>query len=219
MEQLTAYIDGYCERLDPSFWAEPINALTNVAFLISAIVMWPRTNGLTKARLLCAVLFAIGIGSFLFHTYAQAWAAMADVIPIIGFVLLYIYAATRDFWGQGRWVSALAVILFVPYAAATVPLFAMIPGFESSAAYGPVPLLILIYALGLRHRAPKTALGLTLGALMIIASLTFRSLDLPMCHRLPYGTHFAWHLLNALALGWMIEIYRRHMLAQPSKQG
>jgi hypothetical protein len=27
------------------------------------------------------------------------------------------------------------------------------------------------------------------------------------------GTHFLWHILNALMLGWMIEVYRRHRLA------
>jgi hypothetical protein len=26
------------------------------------------------------------------------------------------------------------------------------------------------------------------------------------------GTHLFWHLLNAVMLGWMIEIYRRHVL-------
>ena len=35
----TASIDGYCERLDPSFWAEPLNAWTNLAFLLAAAVM------------------------------------------------------------------------------------------------------------------------------------------------------------------------------------
>jgi hypothetical protein len=29
-------IDLYCERADPSFWAEPVNALSNCAFLIAA---------------------------------------------------------------------------------------------------------------------------------------------------------------------------------------
>lgn len=27
-------IDIYCERIEPTFWAEPINALTNLAILI-----------------------------------------------------------------------------------------------------------------------------------------------------------------------------------------
>jgi hypothetical protein len=29
----------------------------------------------------------------------------------------------------------------------------------------------------------------------------------------PWGTHFLWHIFNAVMLAWMIEDYRRHMLA------
>ena len=216
---LTQHVDGYCERLDPSFWSEPINAITNAAFLIAAIYMWRRSDGLMLAKLLCIVLFAIGVGSFLFHTFAQTWAGIADVLPIILYILIYIFAATRDFWDQKAWVAGLAVLLFFPYSAALVPLFAQIPGFESSSAYGPVPLLIFAYAFGLRKRAPETAKGLAIGASIVCLSLFFRSIDEPLCNVLPFGTHFLWHILNGIALGWMIEVYRRHMLARPTKLG
>ncbi|SHG44807.1 ceramidase domain-containing protein [Cognatishimia maritima] len=216
---LTQSVDGYCERIDPSFWAEPVNAITNAAFLIAAIIMWRRSDGLRIAQLLCIILFAIGIGSFLFHTFAQTWAGMADVFPIILYILVYIFAATRDFYGQKWWIAALAVVLFFPYTAALVPLFQQIPGFESSAAYGPVPLLIFIYAFGLRNGALQTAKGLAIGASIVCLSLFFRSIDEPLCNILPLGTHFMWHILNGIALGWMIEIYRRHMLARPTKLG
>jgi len=33
-------IDLYCERLGPGIWAEPINALTNLAFLVAAFAAW-----------------------------------------------------------------------------------------------------------------------------------------------------------------------------------
>ena len=216
---LTAQLDGYCERIDPSFWSEPVNAITNAAFLIAALYMWHRSRGLPNAQALCAVLFAIGVGSFLFHTYATTWAAIADVTPIAVYVLLYIFLATRDFWGQNTLTSLGAVLLFFPYAYVTVPWFEMLPILNVSAGYGPVPLLILIYAFGLRNRAPETARGLAIGATIILISLTFRSLDMPVCENLPLGTHFMWHILNGIALGWMIEVYRRHMLAQPAKQG
>lgn len=216
---LTQHVDGYCERLDPSFWSEPINAITNAAFIIAAIYMWRRSDGLLLAKLLCIVLFAIGVGSFLFHTFAQAWAGIADVLPIILYILVYIFAATRDFWNQRAWIAGLAVVLFFPYAALLTPLFAQIPGFESSSAYGPVPLLIFAYAFGLRNRAPETAKGLAIGASIVCLSLFFRSIDEPLCNVLPFGTHFLWHILNGLALGWMIEVYRRHMLARPTKLG
>ena len=33
-------IDLYCERFGPGIWAEPINALTNLAFLVAAFAAW-----------------------------------------------------------------------------------------------------------------------------------------------------------------------------------
>ncbi len=35
-----APIDAYCERLGPGVWAEPVNALTNLAFLAGAAIAY-----------------------------------------------------------------------------------------------------------------------------------------------------------------------------------
>jgi len=205
-------IDAYCERLGPEFWAEPVNAVTNASFLIAAGIMAWRLRGqrLPLAWALVWVLAAIGVGSFLFHTFANRVTALMDVTPILGFILIYVFAATRDFLGARPWIAGLAVLGFFPYAAATVPLFGLIPGLGSSAGYAPVALLILIYAALLARRAPATARGLALGAGILVLSLTFRTLDAPLCAAFPTGTHFLWHILNGIMLGWMIEVYRRH---------
>ncbi|MBY6090792.1 ceramidase domain-containing protein [Maritimibacter alkaliphilus] len=213
----TRAVDAYCERTGPDYWSEPVNALTNLAFLLSAAVMWRRCAGLATGRItgrvLCAILFVIGIGSWLFHTHAQAWAGMADTLPILVFILAYIFVANRDFWGMRPLYAALAVLAFFPFVALTLPLFRLIPGIGSSAGYAPVPLLIALYAIGLRGRAPELARNLALGAGLLVLSITFRALDGPLCTALPGGTHFLWHLMNALMLGWMIETWRRHRLA------
>jgi hypothetical protein len=212
MEGWTARFDGYCERTDLTYWSEPVNAVTNAAFLIAALWMWRRVRrqGLPLAEALCAILFAIGVGSWLFHTHATAWAALADVAPIVGFILTYIYVANRHFVGLSPGRAALATAAFVPYAALLVPAFGQLPFFSISAAYWPVPLLIALYALGLSRRAPRLARGLGIGAALLTLSLVFRSLDEIVCPALPLGMHFLWHILNAIMLGWMIEVYRRH---------
>ena len=212
----TQRIDAYCERTDPGFWSEPVNALTNAAFLVAAAVMWRRTDGLPLARAMVMVLAAIGLGSFLFHTIATSWAALADVAPILGFILLYLFAANRDFWRLGVWPALGATSLFLPYAVLAGWLFGRIPWLGSSAGYAPVALLIAIYAGLLRRRLPGLARGLALGAALLVLSLAFRTLDAPACASFPLGMHFLWHLLNALLLGWMIEIYRRHMRRAPA---
>lgn len=213
-------IDAYCERTSAVYWAEPINAVTNAAFLIAAVVMWRRTDGLPLARAMCVVLGAIGIGSYLFHTHANGLTAAMDVAPILAFILLYIFAATRDLLALGpRW-GAGAVIAFVPYAALMVPVFsAVMPFLGSSAGYAPIPVLIFGYAAALWQKAPATSRGMAVGSAILCLSLTFRTLDEPLCAVLPFGTHFLWHILNGVMLGWMIEVYRRHMLAKGSAPG
>ena len=211
----TQAIDGYCERVDPSYWSEPVNAVTNMAFIIAALVMWRRTRGMPLAQALCAVVFAIGIGSYLFHTHAQPWAALADVAPIVMFILLYIFALNRHGIGLGSWAAFGATCLFIPYAGMMIPIFQMVPGLGGSAAYAPVPLLILLYAGFLRDKMPDLARGLAIGAALLTASLTFRTIDEPLCEALPLGTHFLWHILNGIMLGWMIEVYRRARLGKP----
>lgn len=217
----TRAIDAYCERTGPGYWAEPANALTNAAFLIAAVVMWRRTRGagLPLATLLVALLAAIGVGSFLFHTHARAWSAIADVVPIGLFILAYLFVANLHFWRLPRWAAALGTLAFIPFAMALTPLFGALPFFFVSAMYWPVAVLILAHAAGLARRAPATARGLALGGAILLASLVFRSLDTTLCAAIPLGTHFLWHVLNGLMLGWMIEVYRRHMLAARQARG
>lgn len=214
-----APVDGYCERLGPGLWAEPLNAATNAAFLLAAAVMWRRCAGLAWGRALCAVLAAIGVGSGLFHTFANPLTGLMDVLPIVGFILLYLFLATRDFLGFGGPASLAAALAFVPYALILTPVFRALPGFSVSAFYWPVPVLILVYAWLLRGRAPATARGLAIGAGLLGLSLVARSADMALCPALPVGTHFLWHLLNALMLGWMIEVWRRHVARAPGGRG
>lgn len=214
-----APLDGYCERLGPGLWAEPLNFLSNAAFLVAAIWCWRRANGLALPRALSVILFAIGIGSGLFHSVATFWAMLADVIPIGIFILAYVHAANRVFWRWPAWAAALGAVAFVPWAMALTPVFAALPFFAVSAFYWPVPLLIAIYAALLWRRWPMAGRGLALGAGLLCLSLAFRSIDETLCARLPIGTHFMWHILNAAMLGLMIELIRRALLAGPPRGG
>ncbi|WP_299743118.1 ceramidase domain-containing protein [uncultured Tateyamaria sp.] len=209
--ELLRQIDGYCERLGPEYWAEPLNAVTNAAFVVVALWMWRRSAGVPMARALSVILGLIGVGSYLFHTHAQVWSAIADVAPIAAFILLYIFTINRDVWGMRTGWALGATALFFPYAAATIPLFQYVPVLGVSAGYLPVPVLILIYAVLLRRGAPDLARGFVIGALILFVSLTARSVDGMLCAQIPMGTHFLWHILNGIMLGWMIEVYRRYV--------
>ncbi len=221
MEGLMRHVDGYCERTDFTYWSEPVNALTNIAFLIAAFVVWRRLgrDGPVMARVLCMILGVIGIGSFLFHTFATAWAGLADTLPIAVFVLTYLFVANHDYWGMKTGWALVATALFVPYAALMIPVFSALPFFAVSAPYWPVPLLIAIYAAALSRRLPAVARGLGIGAGVLVVSLGFRSVDESVCAAFPLGTHFMWHILNAVMLGWMIEVYRAHCLRRTAAAG
>lgn len=206
---LMRQIDGYCERVDLSYWSEPLNALSNLAFVLAAVLMWRACAGLAPARVLCAILSAIGIGSYLFHTHATVWAGIADVVPIALFILVYLYLVNRDVVGLRVWSAGLATALFLPYAAMVTTVLNDWPFFRISAAYWTVPILIFVYALGLARAAPRMAGGMAAGGLLLCASIVLRSVDETLCPHWPLGTHVFWHVLNAVMLGWMIEVYRR----------
>ena len=210
---LSKSIDIYCERLDIGIWAEPINSVTNAAFILAAIFMWLRCKNLVEGRVLSFLLFSIGCGSFLFHTFAQTWAAILDVAAILIFILTYIFVANRRFLALSKMVSVIGVILFFPYQLLLASILSNIQFFGSSVQYIPVAILIFIYSGLLRKTEPNLSRGLLIGAIILCLSIVFRIIDEPLCSILSVGTHFVWHILNAIMLSWMIEILRRHMLA------
>lgn len=209
-------IDGYCERTDFTFWSEPVNAVTNLAFIVAAVVMWRRTSGMALPRALVVVLFAIGVGSFAFHTTATRLGALADTLPILIYILLYIYAANHVYWGLSRGWALLGTAAFFPFAAVLVPVLMRLPFIQISAPYWPVAILIAGYGVALRQRAPATARGLLIGAGLLTLSLIARSADELLCAQFSLGTHFLWHILNGIMLGWMIEVLRRHLRQSPA---
>src|SRR3954464_12359934 len=90
-------VDLYCERLDAGFGAEPLNAVSNAAFVIAAgaaFLRWRRAGASdVPALLLIVVVAGVGTGSFLFHTLANRWSELADVLPIAVFIYGYFFLA------------------------------------------------------------------------------------------------------------------------------
>lgn len=207
----TESLDQYCERLDASFWAEPLNAVTNAAFLVAAALalrIWlQRAPKDWSALALIGVVTATGIGSFLFHTYANRWSMLADVIPIAIFIHLYLFLALRRFLGASLWLAGGATALFLVASPFLGRLAAPLVG--SSAGY--VPALAAIFVVGALSLSRSRGLGLGLFAAgaVFTASLTFRTLDGPLCDALPFGTHFLWHLLNSTLLFLLMRLFMR----------
>ena len=209
-------IDGYCERITPEFWAEPWNAATNASFVIAALICLiaaARRGRLDGPVLWLSGLTAvIGVGSFLFHTYATAWAAVADVAPIGMFILTYFTISMRCYAGYG-WGKS--VLLTLGYVLALVAVSWVVNTLLRDLIGGSVsyvPALLALLAVGgwLRLRGHPAGLWLIGAALIFAVSLTFRAIDLPLCHDHSHGWHWVWHILNGVVLGSLTYAVIRH---------
>jgi Ceramidase len=114
---MSDYIDLYCERIGPGLFAEPINALSNISFLIAAWAMWrlakqQQTQLPTELRLLIVLSVSIGIGSGLFHTFATGWANLLDVIPILLFQIWFLWLYTRRVMKFNIVYSGASIVFF-----------------------------------------------------------------------------------------------------------
>ncbi len=196
----------YCERQGHGFWSEPVNALTNIAFLLAAaaaFALWRRRRETDYPALALIVVTAlVGVGSFIFHTVATRGAMLFDVVPIAVFIYGYFLLALRRFFGLGALASTAITLLF---AAGSYLVEYTFHGLHGSVGYLPALGAMICFAALLwpRTRRRQTADGLALAALVFAASLTFRTMDGDVCAAFPLGTHFLWHILNACVL-WLL---------------
>ncbi|WP_433270528.1 hypothetical protein ACQPZF_10030 [Actinosynnema sp. CS-041913] len=192
------HVDAYCERLSAGFWAEPLNAVSNLAFLVAAALLWCRHRpGPRSLRALPVLLALVGLGSLSFHTVATRLTSALDVGFIAAFVLWYLVVFAHWFLGA-RWLVAwLAVPAFAVLALVTSPPAGLIPG-GSGGYLAPWLALVVVAVVAAARRQPWRELAWAAG--IFVVSLTLRTLDQPLCGVWPSGTHHAWHALNAVVL-------------------
>jgi hypothetical protein len=189
-------MDVYCERVGLGFFAEPLNAVTNVSFLIAAWLAWrlaSRTGTLTAGmKLLISLGAATGIGSILWHTMPSSLTFWLDIIPILLFIMTYIWLYTRGVLGVGAGIAALAIAGFLLLTFAAISYAQVLHG---ALVYAPG--LLVVLTLGLMHARQQQVerFTLLLGAGVYLAALFFRTIDNEVCAAVPIGTHFLWHLL------------------------
>lgn len=197
---LGAYVDLYCERVAPGLLNEPFNAVTNLAFLAAAALLWMRAAN-SDARdpaigALIALVAVIGLGSLSFHTFANGWSLLADVIPIALFIYAYFLFAMRRYFALG-WLAAIAATLGYLVAANLFGLVFPRALLNGSGSYFPALLATLAIALLLMRRRHPAARTLLMAGAVFAVSIGFRSIDIAVCPDITTGTHFVWHLLNA----------------------
>lgn len=197
-------VDQYCERLGPGLFAEPLNALSNLAFLVAgiAILRAARRAGSREAGILGWMVVAVAIGSGLFHTFATRWAMIADVAPIgvalVYFLWIYLRTAAQ---------ATLAVTLkrLRDFGLATVAFMLIIPKEAFNGTNNYFSCLVALHFIT-RHAkkvSPEAARFFAASCGTFAFALVCRSVDLRLCADLAAGTHYLWHAFNGLTL-WLV---------------
>ncbi|WP_166417860.1 ceramidase domain-containing protein [Cochlodiniinecator piscidefendens] len=215
---MSGIIDLYCERTGAGLWNEPLNAISNLSFVLAAFLAWRavQLRGFPDLfEKLCIFLAGmIGIGSFLFHTFANSWTELADVIPIWSFVAVYIsatiYRATNENKAKTLLIAAIAAVIMVCVLWFTgndiaTDADAAPSRFNGSLQYAPAVIALAIFTILTQIKRHPARNYIAAAFVTFFVSLVFRTIDLDTCAALPIGTHFAWHLLNGLMVGLLLQ--------------
>lgn len=211
------HLDFYCERTSEDFWAEPMNAWTNIGFIIAgtwALWKWLRLQKQNPAQtrrrplIMACLLILVGIGSFAFHTFADNRTYFGDLIPIFIFTSTYLYHSSRRYLLYSVPLSsAILTVCILSMAAIEAKVPKDFLGHNGSLLYAPPLILLFFYASQMRKlRDPHWSKLYFAAAFTFLTALFFRTMDMHICESFPIGTHFIWHSLNGICLGILIWI-------------
>lgn len=201
-----APVDLYCERFGPSLFAEPLNALSNLGFVLAGLWLLqdlPRRFAPQPVpaafEVLAALIVLIGVCSGAFHVFAANWAQALDVGSIALFIYFFVVCFAHYVldvpWGLA-WIAAPAfwafgVIVQGPFERGA---------FNGSVVYFPAWAGIALMTAGLFSQQRAGARLFAAAVALFTLSISMRSVDLAWCTQWVWGTHWAWHLLNAMVL-------------------
>jgi hypothetical protein len=119
-------ISRWCERVSPSIFREPINAFSNVGFMITGLIMFwilsnedKKTNdftGLTNISILYAsVVIFLGPGSFLMHGTHSYWGQWIDNVSMVTYIIVPWLYNLKELgnWSFKRFITTYTLIVFI----------------------------------------------------------------------------------------------------------
>lgn len=187
----------YLERHSDGLFAEPFNALSNIAFLIAAYLAYrlasqdPQDRR-WECRVLPPLLAAIGIGSLLFHTARNGYTFLCDTIPIAVFILLVMFSLSRWLTKSVGW-GLCSTVLFA-MAQTLMPRGTL----NGSLPYILTLIVLIVLTAEAFYRRYEAA-TLVLLCLSFALAVIFRSIDLIASPIFPMGTHWLWHIFAAIS--------------------
>lgn len=224
-QSVLSFMDGYCERILGSesgnltlFGYEPINTISNLAFLVASLLLFarwyssPLVNFKNSFDVLLLTLFLglITIGSGLWHYYGVYPYQLFDIAPIALFIhsyLLIFCIRIIKFSIPKTFLVWLGFIIVTWISDHSLPPDIL----NGTLLYLPAYVMLVIftsYAYFIKHVDQHYLLnGLVVWSISLIA----RTIDLPICSTIPIGTHFIWHLLNAFLLYLLTLFMMNHI--------
>jgi len=143
-------VDAYCERVGMGVLAEPLNAFSNLSFLLAAWAAWvlaSRTGVLSAGvRALIALGAFVGVGSILWHTFPNMLTLILDSVPILIFIMWFIWLYARNVIGMRPPFAAASAAAFLVATLLAFPFAGVLLG-----ALVYTPALIVTLALGVFH--------------------------------------------------------------------
>ena len=196
MIDLNAQIDDYCERLGTGFWAEPLNAISNLGFIWAAWLIAQHLKKLSpdhqkQLRWLPINIYFIGFGSGLFHTVATAWSKAADVLPITFFIIAIVIYWYRKL-AKITWPRTLMRLVGLGLLILFSNILFKDPIWNQSQHY--LGIAVFFWLMAWDPASPKGTSHLWPAALAFTLSIIWRTIDLHLCNIFSYGTHFLWHI-------------------------
>lgn len=193
----------YCERgSSMDFFAEPLNAISNIAFILVGFGIYNllRKNRIQRVeyKAVLVLVILVGFGSFLWHATGTSYALILDVIPSALSFALITYIFLSKLIGN-KLLALLLVLLLLPLRffissfATTDNISSLIRNLINATVF----LVMIVLAFKKYGRIAFEGLGVLT---VYILAITMRIIDGQVCSTFYVGTHFLWHILNALAV-------------------
>lgn len=215
-QQTTAsYIDNYCERNHrPEPLAEPLNLVTNIVFVISALIIFRMLRAYKQIALrnldviiLTITLAVIGFGSAAYHSFPNGKTVLMDVIPIGIFIHLYLLSFARRIIGLNYIFCVIFLAAFIGLGMYFQNNFSP-DTLNGTIMYVPTYLTLMLMVIVMAFvKQNHLYLHVINTAVIWTFSLAFRTVDMQLCtHTYNIGTHFLWHALNGIVLYRLLAV-------------
>jgi hypothetical protein len=192
---------NYCERAGPGAFDEPLNAVSNLAFVIAAALAVSQIRAFPPvsrgAKLLPWSLVAVSLASTIYHTLRSPVTFILDLLFLILFILGAIFLVLRKVMTKAS-VTAVVGALFIGIQ---IILLIFIPNdYLNGSISHLVTFVFVLLLMGLvANRYASLLKESVLISAFYALAIVFRTIDMALCTSLPIGTHFMWHIMGATA--------------------